>query len=251
MPIHRLANTKKELKRGEIVIDGQSLLSRRIIASSRPQIGTPERNLDIFNSVGRDGFVAVDHGTFGERKAEVPISVMCKTEEELEAKRTYLYELMNKEVEVDFYNHPYGSFKGRVSVELEDSKALGFNLKGKLLFKLQPYRRLHANNTLALTKRDVFQFDKGRLSFRLIITGNGGAYNITVGKESYGFTNVPQGVLVFDCVRKQSYLQDSTSRTPMNHTKQNKQYPVYKSGDVIDWSGNISSVAIELVWEAI
>lgn len=252
MAIHTLVNKKRSLKRGEIVIDGQSLLNRRIVASSRPKIDSPERNMDIFNSVGRDGFIVMDHGTFGERKGEVAISVLCKSEEELEAKRTYLYELMNREVEIDFYNHPYGSFKGRVnSVELEDSKALGLNLKGKLLFKLQPYRRLHSNNTMSVSKRDIFRFDKGKLSFRLIITGSGGTYNITIGNESYAFTGVPQGVLVFDCVHKQTYLQESSTRIPMNHTKQNKKYPSYRSGDVVDWSGNITSVSIELVWEAI
>lgn len=249
---HRLTNTRKNYRPGEIVVDGRSLIELGVYASKRPIIEAPERSVDLHTSIGRDGYLVIDHGTYGMRKGQCDISVRCTNEEERENTRSFLYSLVGREHVWEFYNHPFGSFRGIVEVALEDNSKVGYHLKGSLSFKLQPYRRLFngERNGLRLQKNDSFRFDKGRLMMKYHLVGSGN-FTLVIGGKRYEFQNVPNGTLIFDCVNYTVWQQRPGGvLLPFNHVKRAKSFPNYQSLEQITWEGNVN-VTVDYVWECV
>jgi phage-related protein len=211
---------------------------KNIIVNRLPDDIKPERNVDVIEIPGREGFLTVDYGTYKSKVKTVEATLKNGNVDDVIA-------WLTGENDVIFSSDTSKKQKAVIINEIQLSRMLTTKFKRFVInFRCQPYKEALENNILTLTAPEVINnpgTSKGNPVIKIYGTGD---ITLTINGNNIYLYNV------VDYITVDSILQDSYKDTVLkNNDMLLGEFPELLPGaNAISWAGTVTKVEITPNW---
>ena len=218
-----------------------SYLDYGILVEKRPPIPKPQRNIDYIEVPGRSGSLKVDDATY----QDIIIPILCSFKNADVASKADEVKawLDSGEGALILSNQTDKYYLAHVSDQFDISQELKVFGQFLVNFRCQPFKYSVTNNSISLVNGGTIT-NSGTVKSEpiFVVTGNGNI-TLTVNGVSIQLTGV-NGYITIDSV-----LKDAYKGTLLQNSLMLGDFPVLvPGGNVISWTGNVSSVQITPNW---
>jgi len=203
-----------------------------------PSIFKAERDIEMIEVEGRDGFLTQDKGTYRGVIKTVECQITDLTEID------FICSWLNGSGEVTFSNEPNKKYKGIIKNQIEFSKVVTTYHTFIIQFECQPHKYSVNDDVITLTKSETI-FNSGTAISKPTITIYGtGSVSLIINDEVTTITNI-SGYCTLN-----SDLMDCYKEARLMNQYMYGDFPVLKVGNnTVSWVGSaITRVEIKPNW---